>query len=681
VAADPYKYFRVEARELVEQLGQGMLELEKGTSAELVARLLRLAHTLKGAARVVKAREIAEHAHALEDGLAPLRDGQGAVSRDQVDSALALIDAMGKRLAELGQPPPAEAGPAPARPAVEEHPRTVRADVEEMDALLEGIAETYNEIVGLRRGVAKLERARTLIELLADQLSARRGGAEFDGGQQQRRAASLVEELRGLFAGGLRGVASGVERVERELSQVRDSAEQLRLAPAGALFGTLERAARDAAEASGKRVQFSAGGGELRLEADLLSSIQGALIQVVKNAVAHGIELPAAREAAGKPRAGKVSVQIARRGRNVSFRCSDDGKGIDLDAVIENAIRKGASAHELSRLDQKQLLQLLIRGGMSSSASVTAVAGRGIGLDIVRETVKRLGGEVRVGAEPGQGASFDLVVPMSLAVLDVLSVQSGERVIAIPLEAVVATRRVTASEITGTDRGESVIHEGNMVSLLELWRLLGAEAGGRARAFSVVLLKGERGLCALAVERLLGSAEIGFRPLPLLAVADPVIAGIYLNAEGNAELVLDPEAIVERAFHGEARAVVHEAPRLPVLVIDDSLTTRMLEQSILESAGFDVDVAVSAEDGLESARRKRYSLFLVDVEMPGMDGFAFVEQIRKDPLLHDTPAILVTSRSSAQDLERGREVGAQGYMVKSEFDQNALLSRINQLVG
>jgi two-component system chemotaxis sensor kinase CheA len=213
-----------------------------------------------------------------------------------------------------------------------------------------------------------------------------------------------------------------------------------------------------------------------------------------------------------------------------------------------------------------------------------------------------------------------------------------------------------------------------------LARMLDKNARPAATGSAVVIEAGGR-MAAIGVERLRGTANIVFRSLPDMTPAAAVIAGASLDADGNPQLVLDPENLVaeaERFAHGHSD---QRARTAPVLVIDDSLTTRMLEQSILESAGFEVDLATSAEEGLEIARRKRYSLFLVDVEMPGMDGFSFIERIRADDELHSIPAILVTSRNEPEDLRRGKEVGAQDYVVKSEFNQALLLQRIRELVA
>jgi two-component system chemotaxis sensor kinase CheA len=188
-------------------------------------------------------------------------------------------------------------------------------------------------------------------------------------------------------------------------------------------------------------------------------------------------------------------------------------------------------------------------------------------------------------------------------------------------------------------------------------------------------------MAAVGVDRLLGTARIVVRPLPQRMTASPIVAGASLDADGNPQLVLDPDCLIAAAQRGDAGEVDVTPPRRLVLVVDDSLTTRMLEQSILESAGYEVDVALSGEEALGLVHAKRYALILVDVEMPGMDGFTFIERLRAEPALRDIPAILVTSRAAPEDRRRGQEVGAQGYIVKSEFDQAELLAIIGPLMG
>jgi two-component system chemotaxis sensor kinase CheA len=304
-------------------------------------------------------------------------------------------------------------------------------------------------------------------------------------------------------------------------------------------------------------------------------------------------------------------------------------------------------------------------------------------LDVVREAASRLGGEVTVRTEARSGTSIEILVPVSLSSLDALLVEAGNQAAAIPLESVRRTLRLSPTDVARTAEGESIVFEGKVIPFAPLARALraGAATLSTPRARSAVVVEGRGAMAALGVDRMLGTERLVLRPLPEWTPADPVLAGTSLDAEGNPQIVLDPDALVAEASRSEAATQATPTLRPPILVIDDSLTTRMLEQSILESAGYEVDLATSAEEALEKARRRRYALFLVDVEMPGMDGFAFVERTRIDRTLRGVPAILVTSRASPEDRRRGEEVGARAYIVKSEFDQADLLERIRKLVG
>ncbi len=665
-AADPYRYFRVEARELLEQLGQDVLALEQGVpGAEPVARLFRLAHTLKGAARVVKQAGIAEAAHAIEDLLEPLRAagaaGAAAPGRAAIDALLAQLDAAQALLATLAlAPAPGPAAlPAPtesAAPADAQPLRLRNEDVAEMDSLLEGMTEASVQLGALRTVVA-------------------RAGLHAE-------AADLERALTG-----------GLDRLERELGQVRETAERLRLVSVSAVFATLERVARDTAHAVGRRVDFVSAGSDIRLDAHVLGVVQDALVQLTRNAIAHGIEPEGVRLAAGKPAVGRVQVTVARRGTRVVLTCVDDGRGVDLEAVRRLALARGLLPPGGARPGDDELVALLLAGGLSTARAITEVSGRGVGLDVVREAATRLGGEVRVSTQPGRETRVELIVPVSMSSIDTLVVGAAGVTAAIPLDAVRGTLRLRVADITRTAAGESIVHAGQMIPFVSLEAPLSAGAGARARRpapraaasaamVTAVIIEAAAGRAAVGVDRLIGTQTVVLRALPALAPADPVVAGASLDAQGHPQLVLDPEGLVAAAarpaigFAREARP----AKRSPILVVDDSLTTRMLEQSILESAGYDVELATSAEEALDKASQRTYGLFLVDVEMPGMDGFAFVERTRADPALRDVPAILMTSRGSPADRRRGVAAGARAYIVKGEFDQNELLAAIGRLL-
>lgn len=687
MAQDAYKYFRIEARELLEQLGQGVLKLEQGASAaDAVPHLLRVAHTLKGAARVVKQREIADAAHAIEDALVPFREAAAPVPQQAIDATLGQVDAITRQLAALTAPAEtaSASAPAPGQNAAGETLQTLRVDVAEMEVLLDGVAEAYAQLAALRGNTQTLERARQLAQMLAKQHAAGLNGAAASGGKSAPGAVvSMAEELPNLVAGAARNLSDGIEQIDRELRQVRDAAERLRLLPAGMLFTLLERTARDAARALGKRIVFEGKGGDVRLDAHVVGALQGALVQLVRNAVAHGIEPEAARRAASKDAEGRVEIAVVRRGKQVAFVCRDDGAGLDVEALRRAALRRGLLEDPARQLNPDELLQLLLKGGISTSGTVTEISGRGVGLDVVRVAAEQLGGSVQVETRPGAGTTIEVLAPVSLSSLDALVVEAGGVRAAMPLEAVRRTLHIEASQVASTPGGQTIVHDGRVIPFLSLDRPLTPNRRGAraARAWPTVVVGSGDAVAAIGVDGLLGTANIVLRPLPALAPGDPIVAGAALDTAGNPQIVLDAAGLVARASRGETAMPPHAVAVRPILIIDDSLTTRMLEQSILEAAGYEVDLATSAEEGLFKARQSDYALFLVDVEMPGMDGYTFVAQTRADAVLRNTPAILVTSRNEPGDRERGEAAGASAYIVKGEFDQTVLLARIRKLMG
>jgi two-component system chemotaxis sensor kinase CheA len=677
MAKDPYRYFRIEATELSEQLARGVLDLEKGGfGAELVMRLLRLAHTLKGAARVVKQAEIADLAHGLEDTLSPFRDGLQAIPRENVDAALAALDTITTKIGQL----PVPASPEAAPPVLDSALRIVAADLVEVDTMLEGLGEIGSELAGVRRAMDLIDRSRNLAAQIFQQQML-----------PQAKLKLVGEEIHALLSKVDVTMSSGTLRIDRELREVRDAAERLRLVPISSIFNTLERTARDAAHSTGKQVTFEAAGGELRIDGTILDTVQSALIQLVRNAVAHGIEPKAQRAVQGKP-PGRIRVEVERRGYRAWFLCRDDGAGVDMDAVRRALVKKGVPLADTKNMDADALMAVLLKGGISTSSIVTEISGRGIGLDLVREAMQRLGGEIFAKSVPGQGTTIELAVPLSLAALDVLILENDGYVAALPLDAVRRTLRVVPTDIVHAVHGKFILYEGEQISFSSLHlgiplTKVRSEFSSHSQAITTVVVATMDAIAAVAVGRLCGMDTVVLRTLPPSCPADPLVLGVYLDSEGNPRMVLDPEVLAVQRWPDTESEISAEhpsdemgTPSLPILIIDDSLTTRMLESSILESAGYKVETAVCAEDGWDMAHSSSYALFLVDVEMPGMDGFTFVKNTQTDPELKSVPSVLVSSRDATEDRQRGLANGARAYIVKGEFDQVQFLELISKLV-
>ena len=660
-ARDPFKYFRVEARELCDALQRGALGLEKAApSPDAAAALLRQAHTLKGAARIVRLPAVAELAHQVEAELEPLRRGQ-APPLGLTGRLLALLDAIDAALASAGLAPAATTATATTAAAAPLRRGLLRLEAWELDEVMEGQREASARLAQLRRQALGLAHARSLAHGLA--------GAETAPAAWKAEAQALDAWLERFDRVSL----AALDQAVRELESAHAEAGRMRLAPAADLFHFLERACHDAAEALGKPVTFTAAGGALRLDAPVLLALQEALQHVVRNAVVHGLEGAAARVAAGKPASGSVRVELSIAAKRAVFRCSDDGRGLDLGAIAEAARARGLLAPGAA-LSPAQAAALLLQGGLSTSPGLTELAGRGLGLDVLRATVERLKGSLELKDRPGQGLELRVEVPVLLAAYQVLEVEAGGVRLLIPFEAVRSAHPLNASGAWAQE-DEAVVAQGGA------WPLDSLFGGERRRPRAAVLIGGAGGLAALGVDRILGAREAVVQPLPELSPASRLAQGACLDAAGDPCLVLDPDALIAAARQRrDDQAGAGAGEPAPILVVDDSLTTRMLEQSILETAGYEVVLAASAEEGLACLRQRRYGLLLLDVEMPGMNGFELLELLKGEPALKGVPAILVSSCASAQDKSRGAAAGARDYIVKGEFDQRRLLARIRELM-
>jgi two-component system, chemotaxis family, sensor kinase CheA len=673
VAGDRYKYFRIEAAELLEQLSRAVLALEQDrTGATSVTGLLRQAHTLKGAARIVRQIEIADAAHAIEDELCRSQE-TGTAPDTKV--LLALLDQCTRALSQLTLPQEDKTSQLSTVSAPLLPQRLVRAELSDVDAVREGVFESLTELSQLRADSSAFFACRELLELVERQVLAPRLSHVHQYEALLRSAHSTVSEALQNMRRFERRVNAALDRAERELQQAHESVERLRLVSAGTIFNGLERAVRDAAKELGKPVRFEAVGGDVKLDGHILDTVSRALVQLVRNAVAHGIESTTQRFANGKEATGLVRVEVRRASGSVWFSCRDDGNGIDV-----RQMRKLSGSSVEAELDGDALASVLLNAGVSTASHVSSVAGRGVGMGVVKDAIESLKATFHAENTVGKGLALTLCVPATLTSATGLLVDSGGEVCVLPLSNVQQTVRLASDAIATTANGEQYLRIGDAtIPYAGLHALMGLPVPTAALRAAVVVVSGSERL-AVGVVRVLGTKTQVVHRLPNEVGPMPTVGGVMLDAVGNPQLVLD----VDRLVSSKRQVVItprSAAPRKPILVVDDSLTTRMLQQSILESAGYLVRLADCAEQALEMASTEEYGLFLVDVEMPGMNGFQFVERTRMERRWHDIPAILVSSRSSPADLARGEAVGAKAYMVKDRFDQRELLRWIRGILG
>jgi two-component system chemotaxis sensor kinase CheA len=411
------------------------------------------------------------------------------------------------------------------------------------------------------------------------------------------------------------------------------------------------------------------------------------LIHLVRNAVDHGIEPPEVRVEAGKDPRGRVSVAVSSlEGGRIEIVIEDDGRGIDPDHVREAAVRtRLVTADAAASLSDDEVLEFIFRSGLSTSPVITDVSGHGLGLAIVREQVERLDGELQLESRPGK-TQVSMVLPASIATSRGLLVRSAAQLFLVSLQATEQVLSVGGHEIQAVEGHEAIDWRGSPVPLARLDALLelaSAESNGAEKRPCLIVAAGQERI-GLLVDEVLGEREILVKDLspPLVRVRH--VAGAGLLGSGQVVLILRAADLVRagrRAFRPPApRVAAVEEGRPPlVLVVDDAVTTRTMERNLLEAAGYQVEVAVDGEEAWTALKTSNFDLVVSDVDMPRMDGFELTARIRADAQLDDLPVVLVSALESREDKQRGVEVGANAYVVKSSFEQSNLLEIIRRL--
>jgi two-component system chemotaxis sensor kinase CheA len=475
-----------------------------------------------------------------------------------------------------------------------------------------------------------------------------------------------------------------IDTLEQEVKRVR----MLPLVTITAAFG---RMVRDLAQAAGKEAVLEIVGGEVELDKRVLEQIKDPLIHLLRNAIDHGIETQDKRRAAGKPRIGMITLKAEQLGKDVIVSVSDDGAGLDMEAIRRVAARRG-SASEVQALSEAELAELIFNSGFSTSPIITDVSGRGVGLDVVRRNVEALNGRISINWKPGFGSTFALILPLTLTSSRGLLVRVSDQSFAIPLSAIERILNLDLEEITPLGGHDTVRYDGRPLTLVRLNDVLALPrvAEGNGHLPVVILAAAERRM-AFAVDGLAGEQEVVIKGLGQQLTRVGGIAGATVMGNGEVTLILNAADLIKLAMRGERRPVVETrsamaAPdrrraKTRILVVDDSVTTRTLEKNILEAAGYAVQIATDGQEALRAiAVGGVPDLVISDIFMPRVDGFALTRRIKEDAHTAKVPVILVTSLDSVEDKSRGIEAGADAYIVKSRFDQNNLLETIQQLI-
>jgi two-component system sensor histidine kinase and response regulator WspE len=741
--------FRVEIETQALILNNGLLALEgESGSPEKIEPMMRAAHSIKGAARIVGLDPAVNVAHALEDCLVAARDGKIVLPPEAIDELLRTVDLIGRiahisdadmngwleansariqgqtgvvrailqagaearRETQAGSSAPAavpaaevlsaepdRTPPPPLQDAVGSRDRVVRVTAENLDRLMGLAGESLVEarwlepfsssLMLLKRDQAQLSTLLSRICEASDAAGANRpddaiAEAYKKANQCRQSISERIQDIE-VFA---RRSANLSNRLYREViaSRMRPFADGVEGFP---------RMVRDLSRKLGKRVALEISGKSTGVDRDILEKLESTLSHLIRNAIDHGIETPEERVAAGKPPEGKVRLEAKHRAGMLLITLSDDGRGVDLDAVRRKvAERKMASPEMLRDMIQSDVMDFLFLPGFSTAPQITEISGRGVGLDVVHTMVHEVGGTVRASTETGKGVTFHLQLPLTLSVIRTLLVEVSGEPYAFPLARIDRSIKLPADKLKVMEDRPFFCLEGENVGLVAAHQVLELQDPRLTPGeLSVVVVSDRLNRYGLVVDRFLGERELVVRPLDarLGKVTDISAAGVM--GDGSPVLILDVEDLVRSIdgllSGGRLKRLAESSPRdsgsgrKRILVVDDSITVREVERKLLQAAGYDVDVAVNGIDGWNQVRVSRFDLVITDIDMPRMNGFELVRLIKADASLKRLPVMIVSYKEREDDRRKGLDAGANFYLTKSSFHDETLIHAVNDLIG
>lgn len=733
--------FVIELDEQLQTITDGLLVLEKGVEdserRQTLESVFRAAHNIKGAARGVEVTDVADIAHHLEGIFAVLKRENRSPDGAVTDLVLESLDAMRQAMAGFGsrQTPGfdknaliarlervavepvvheadqpvvaahvspatiADAGivadrrAAAGKPAAGNQQRAadvVRVHVDKLENLAAMMEELQVAKIGMDDHLVSMQQLRNRVQELTSgwhRATARTSLADRDG--WLKRSADTIAELDIASARAHREMRASTSRLGILVESMQDSVRMMRLVPVANLLRPMSRSVRDIARELGKKVAFEISGDDIEIDRMVLDGIHDPLVHLLRNALDHGIEAPQQRLNKGKPAEGRLRISVSSEGSQIVLTVQDDGGGISADEIAASARKKKlVSETELAAMGRDQILGLIFRPGFSSKEIITRISGRGVGLDVVLMNLRKLKGSVQLETDEGKGTRFILRLPITLATDHGVLVRAGGAVFAVPTSAVDRIMEIRPEQIVEVEASHAIMHRGRSIPLRDLAATLELETQERInkKILPVMVIAKGWDNVAFLVDEVIGEREIVIKPFRSLLQSVRNITGGTLTGNGEVIMVLNPSDLVDSAMRGSLAHLHHVeshaeiAKALRVLVVDDSITTRSLEKSILEHAGYKVSLAVDGKQAWDMLQELVFDLVVTDVEMPEMDGFELTVLIKQSERLKRLPVIIVTSLAREEDRKRGIEAGAEAYIVKGQFETGVLLDVVGQLI-
>ncbi|SDV99595.1 chemosensory pili system protein ChpA (sensor histidine kinase/response regulator) [Nitrosomonas eutropha] len=740
--------FLEEAQELQSEIGTN-LRIWRKQPNQMNARkaVLRALHTLKGSARIADAQQVSDLAHQMESDIESLYDQTASAALlDQLETQFDTISDKVEQLRSSLQP---ESQPAPVTEEAEAHPEllppavetvsalpistadtdqpfrktTLRVDAELIDRLinesgessiirsrveaqlydLEQYLQDLGESVDRMRGQLREVELLAETQMPASSLPSITGQTDFDPLELDR--FTRFQELTRLMAESMDDVVTihkSLREIQRAATmtvdqqahlnrQLQQDLLRIRTIPFSHYSERLYRAVRQVTKDTGKQANLIIQGDSIEFDRGVLDKISSSLEHLLRNALVHGIETPEERLSIGKAEAGQITLDLHRDGNEIVMVLQDDGIGLDAERIREKARQLGLGSPE-NEQDDEQWYPLIFTHGFSTLDGVTDIAGRGVGLDIVRNELGELGGNIAVTSEKNRGTTFTLRFPVTLALTQALMVKAGDSTYAIPIAIVAHVLEMNAETLGTAYQEHHLIWNGNRFPLGYLPHLLGVSHTFPEirRSNRIVLLQTEHEQLAIHADALIGQCEVVIKNIgPQLSNA-PGIEGATITGDGSIVLIINPIKLLQREQVRELlsagpmtpvdAADIHPSATAPVvMIVDDSLTVRKVTSRLLERQGYEILIAKDGVGALQLLRETIPAIMLVDIEMPHMDGFELIRAVRNNPELQNIPIIIISSRTAEKHRKVAEELGVNEFMGKP-YQEDELLQHIERLI-
>lgn len=481
------------------------------------------------------------------------------------------------------------------------------------------------------------------------------------------------------------------------LDSILEDMRQLLMLPCSSVLDIFPKIVRDLSYSLEKEVEINIQNGEIVLDRRILEEIKDPLLHLVRNCVDHGIESPAVRMAKKKPKKGNINIAVsALLGNKIEISISDNGNGINVEKLKAKAIQEGIITYEYTlKMTEQEQIHLIFESGISTSDMITDLSGRGLGMAIVREKIEKLGGSIHVETKQGVSSKFTLKIPTTLATFRGILVKASDQLLIFPTVHVERAIRIPVNQIKTIENREAIQFNNQSIPAVSLAQILNMDLNTNKKSnlkdkilFIVVELSGQ--VIAFQIDEIYGEQDVIVKSMGKKLGKVPNISGVTILGTGKVIPILNLFDLMKSAVNSVSRSNILNPDKIDsksapsrkksILVVDDSITSRTLLKNVLQSASYEVKTSVDGSEGLARAKSEYFDLIISDIDMPNMDGLEMTRQIKTDDKLKKVPIILVTSRGTKEDKERGMELGANAYIVKSSFDQSNLLEVVWRLL-